>query len=100
MRIPAWFWAMCLAMALFAIGMIVWMSRAQAHSWYDLECCSGTDCRRVPAHAVRPAQGGWLMTKGEHWPAGKVRPSADGEWHECRPLGLSLLCVYGPMQGM
>ena len=63
---------------------------ALAHSFYELECCSGRDCKPVSDDEVRPTKEGWLVkTTGEiikynSWP---VKHSPDGRFHRCAGLG-------------
>jgi hypothetical protein len=74
---------------------ITFCSLARAHSWYDSECCSDTDCRPVPDEDVAERKDG-VFVKG--WglllPSDKrLRWSKDQQSHIC--VGsLTLRCVY------
>ncbi|HVK92247.1 MAG TPA: hypothetical protein VM468_12740 [Mycoplana sp.] len=63
---------------------------ASAHSFYDLECCAGRDCKPVSDGEVKPTKDGWLVTttgeiiKYNSWP---VKHSPDGRFHRCAGLG-------------
>lgn len=94
------------AVTLAAVGiMAVCIGLARAHEarsgWaYPRECCSGRDCREVPAEALEPTPQGWrIRATGEIWPYERTLPFGDGRWHICqiggRPDGKAL-CVFAP----
>lgn len=66
---------------------------------YPRDCCSGFDCRAVPADDVQELDGGrWLYRPlGIVFPASTVRPSRDRHVHVCyqqwdkRPLCIFIL---------
>ncbi|NVP57577.1 hypothetical protein [Mycoplana rhizolycopersici] len=77
---------------------------ALAHSFYDIECCSGIDCKPVPDGEIKATKEGWLIrTTGEiikynSWP---VKHSPDGHFHRCAGLGDfsprgRTQCIYVP----
>ena len=57
---------------------------ALAHDWYPWECCSGRDCKMLPAGAVREVPGGYFIVETREFVAYRdSRPSPDGEYHRC-----------------
>lgn len=58
---------------------------AGAHSWYDSVCCSGQDCRPVPAKDVREnPDGSWAYTPaGVTFSPKQVKHSQDQSIHVC-----------------
>lgn len=71
------------------LGMVAVLSLAHlpawAHSWYEPACCSGQDCRQVPARDVREnADGSWTyLPEGLLFSADRVRESQDEAVHVC-----------------
>lgn len=79
---------------------------------YPFECCSGADCARIDAGAVRESRSGFVVTiaPGRHpmWPTErreplvleiphpKTRQSPDGFWHLCINDAGELLCFFAP----
>lgn len=79
---------------------------------YPFACCSGVDCARIDASAVRASPPGFVVTvaPGRHpmWPAQrreplileipyeKARHSPDGLWHLCIDEAGQLLCFFSP----
>jgi hypothetical protein len=71
------------------ITALSFMDPADAHSWYDADCCGDTDCHRVPCDEISEEPDGF------HWQYGprrvdelvfarsKLRPSRDGYCHVC-----------------
>lgn len=95
-------YAIVLALLLAAICFTA-VSKAQAHSWYDPDCCSGQDCEPVsavsfvasdlsalPVMIVTTSLGTKPLTEYT-----KVRQSKDGRMHACIFSGY-LLCLYMP----
>ena len=83
---------------------------ARAHDaptgWkYPLSCCSGFDCREVPASAVEEGPSGYVIkTTGEIIPMSdrKVRMSPDGVFHWCSVAGKNdgkTICLFVPPRG-
>lgn len=86
----------------------------QAESGWDYPfyCCSGADCARIEAEAVRENPSGFVVTikPGKHpmWPTErretlvleipykKAMPSPDGKWHLCIDDSGELLCFFAP----
>lgn len=57
---------------------------ALAHSWYDPECCSDTDCRPVPVEDVIETETGWKhLPTGTEFTKDQVKPSKDHRFHVC-----------------
>lgn len=72
---------------------------------YPLACCSGYDCREVPASAVVEGPEGYVIrTTGELIPMSdrKVRMSPDGVFHWCSVAGKDdgkTICLFVPPRG-
>lgn len=76
-----------------------------AHSWYPVECCSGTDCQPVACDALREEDHGGVSysPKTANYPPEKqatyvfdrqkVKPSQDARCHACVRFGVPL-CVF------
>lgn len=117
-----------LAVCAFFASLIWWIVPAEAHEWYDRDCCSGRDCAAVALDAaslarivdVGPAGIRIRIEPGDHsvlphafgerlftWDDPQLRQSQDDNWHVCitphqRPdLGGAhkVLCVYMPPVG-
>ncbi|CAN7716681.1 hypothetical protein [Bosea sp. LjRoot237] len=107
------------ASAAINIAIMLAASAMQAHAhqapsgWdYPFECCSGADCARIDAGAVREVSSGFVVTiaPGRHpmWPTErrdqlildiphqKARRSPDGFWHLCINDAGEFLCFYAP----
>lgn len=80
---------------------------AQAHmapsGWmYDVACCSGIDCRQIPASAIRQNSAGYVIrATGELIPFGdrRIRNSKDQYYHWCSIGGrpdTKTVCLYRP----
>lgn len=69
---------------------------------YPTACCSGIDCREVPAKAVSEGPQGYVIVgTGEVLPYkdARVRNSPDGEYHWCSIGGASntkTVCLFVP----
>ncbi|QRM53857.1 hypothetical protein [Sinorhizobium sp. BG8] len=63
---------------------------ALPHSFYEVACCSGRDCKPIPAGDVTPTKEGWRVRitgeviKYNSWP---LKRSPDGEFHRCTAFG-------------
>ena len=75
---------------------------ATAHSWYPHECCSGIDCREVPAKNISERPEGYVIKNtGEIVRYGdrRVKDSPDGEYHWCSVAGADdtrTICLFVP----
>lgn len=70
-----------LIVALIALSLLV---VAQAHSWYDAECCSNDDCKPVAAEEVIETETGWKhLPTGTEFTKDMVKPSRDRNFHVC-----------------
>lgn len=106
-----------LASITFAILLAPGVTGSCAHEapsgWeYPFACCSGADCARIDASAVRAGPPGFVVTiaPGRHpmWPRErrellileipyeKSRLSPDGLWHLCINDTGELLCFFAP----
>jgi hypothetical protein len=58
---------------------------AQAHSWYDPECCNTQDCRPVETEDVVEIENGvWkYLPTGQEFRGKQIRPSRDNHFHVC-----------------
>lgn len=72
---------------------------------YPLACCSGFDCRPVPADWIEERREGFrIVVTGEVIPMddGRVRHSPDGEFHWCSVAGSDdgrTICLFVPPRG-
>lgn len=94
---------------LLAAALICSAGAVFAHSWYDLECCSGHDCFPVAPDAVQVQPDGNYRVKrsGEVFSPPEVQNgerrakwSKDGRFHLCAPNGdrnsQFHFCLYVP----
>jgi len=69
-----------------------------AHSWYPADCCSGEDCRPVPASDLRELdKGEWLyIPLALVYQKRQVFPSQDSNYHVCytRWWPKASLCLF------
>lgn len=83
-------WLIAAILILFgiALGLIIGLvaDKAQAHSWYEPECCSGKDCREVSDEQITFNSDGSYTYDGLKFTKDMVRPSRDGKFH---------VCIYG-----
>lgn len=92
-----------LLLILFFGWLLQWSTMpANAHSWYDGDCCSDRDCRPIPATEVREMAWDRVLDliSGQELRGAQVRQSQDGEWHICNVAGnrkARPLCVYRPV---
>lgn len=98
----------CLWVIVFGIGMVMFALYSKAHDWYDIDCCSKSDCRPVNAGEVEAYDDGTCtgyrhIETGKLWCWGKsrMRPSQDGGDHICWPSWSKEPngCFYYGMQG-
>jgi len=66
-------------------GLLVAVAhKVTAHSFYDPECCSGTDCKPVAAEDVIETETGWKhLPTGTEFTRDMVKPSKDNRFHVC-----------------
>lgn len=87
-------------------------SKAEAHSWYSYDCCSGFDCRPISGEREGIP---WSEVRdmGDHYEwrspktnvthkipksSDRVRPSQDGNYHGCElAYDRKFMCLYVPM---
>lgn len=81
---------------------------------YPSNCCSGTDCDRIPSRTVKTLQDGYHVSlkMGDHHfatrplqftvPYGdrRLRNSPDGDYHLCMNSAFTILCFYVPPPGV
>ena len=101
-----------------AIGLVLACSApAEAHDWYDANCCSGHDCHALSSSAVKEVPDGWLTPMGfVDYRDARVLPSHDERYHICitqlpavifhrdikptAPQFPYMRCLYVPPRGM
>lgn len=104
------FWRrMTLAFGVILLGLLVTMSYAKAHSWYEAECCDDRDCEPIPPDQVKVSPEGYITPDGQLIPFGSARVSADQDYHWCKyqkdstkviwPLD-KRACFYAPAGGV
>jgi hypothetical protein len=76
---------------------------AKPQGWkYPFSCCSGYDCREVPAKAVSEKPEGYVIkATGEivAYSDGRLKDSPDGEFHWCSVAGADdsrTICLFVP----
>ena len=72
-------------------------SPALSHSWYEAQCCNGSDCRPVSQEDLEEVGNGCWVYKpnGIKFCGSRVRPSHDSQWHVCyNHVNLTPYCVY------
>lgn len=91
-----------LSLLLFVLSLLVLSSAAFAHQaaadWeYPYQCCSGDDCREVPATSVTEDRNGYRVPSGEllRFNDRRLRPSPDGLFHWCA-IGATTRCLFVP----
>lgn len=90
------------------LALLTLATPAQAHEWFSWQCCSGLDCREIPAEAVTPTKGGYRIAGNPElvpYTSPKVKQSpavAGGAYGLCtrggRPDG-AVICLYVPDMG-
>lgn len=91
--------------ALIVIILVIWVSIAKAHEWYDSDCCSGKDCDPVPDGTVVETGQGVVVKGFETIQEGdtRLRWSKDERDHICvakapyyysQGVQQKLRCVY------
>lgn len=90
------------------LALLTLATPAQAHEWFALQCCSGMDCREIPASAVTAAKGGYRIDGNPHlvpYSSPRVKrspPQAGGAYGLCtvggKPDGAGI-CLYVPDMG-
>lgn len=80
---------------------------ATPQGWtYPFSCCSGYDCRKVPASSISERPEGYVIDgTGEVLAYGdnRIRNSPDGEFHWCSVAGANdgkTICLFTPSRGM
>lgn len=93
-----------------------WAKPARAHSWYDPECCSTTDCAPAPVGSVLATRNGWVVeippfghpsVGASGWvgtfPYGdtRIKESQDEDFHVCIGVATQAgFCLYVPRGAM
>lgn len=83
---------------LFTIFLLACINSTAGHKFYSWECCSGHDCRPLPADSVALTHGGYLLFTGEAVPVDddRIRESPDGRYHWCTKDDGGVRCLYVP----
>lgn len=96
--------AVCLAYA--AWGHDAIPTAAKPNGWsYPFSCCSGYDCREVPADWIKAGQDGYtIVITGEQisYSDTRLKDSPDGEYHWCSVAGANdsrTICLFRPPMG-
>jgi len=90
-------------LALAGIFLLSIRPAADAHSWYEVACCSGVDCAPVPDTVVEELPDGVHVSGFGvlSYSDPRLRWSRDFEAHVCATQGSQpkLLCVYRKPKG-
>jgi len=84
------------------LALLLFVSPAMAHDWYDADCCHNRDCHALADGAVTATSKGWLIREtGELIPFGDARErrSQDSHFHRCEPKAGRTRCLYVPPFG-
>jgi hypothetical protein len=67
------------------LGFLLSSGLGNAHSWYDLSCCSEKDCHPVPQEELeQDGNGDWVhLPTGLRFHGSMIKPSQDKHWHIC-----------------
>lgn len=79
-----------------ALVLVLATAPALAHSWYPLECCSGTDCEILSARQMSRDETNWILPNGQKVPIEQARQSLDDEFHWCRANKRSETLIIQP----
>lgn len=74
-------------LSLAVLGLLAFTHGALAHSWYPMNCCSGTDCAPVPCEAINEKAHGVMSWNGWQYDPTQIKISQDTQCHACH---------YGP----
>lgn len=84
-----------LAMVAAALSLVLLITAALAHSWYEPDCCSSEDCYPVPAEDMIETEKGWKhLPTGTEYTGQMVRPSRDRHFHICIGKSGMPYCAY------
>ena len=78
----------------------LFITPALAHSWYDKDCCSDTDCHPIAScDELQEGKNGsysWTSPEGVtfYFRPDRVRPSQDKHCHVCTLSSAYGLCAY------
>ena len=93
----------CALMAMLTIMVLV--STAESHEWYDKECCSDQDCRVIePGDDMQVNKTGYVVMGFQiDFDDPRVRKSKDKDFHVCAvqdEVGHPVIrCLYEPSTG-
>jgi len=92
------------------IAFLTLSGPAEAHSWYDTECCNENDCKPVKLLSIKNGVYSWRSWRKPqhvlsiHIDDKRVRPALDGGFHACEapwadtskqtPSPVRVHCVY------
>lgn len=95
-----------IALACFVYGVGQAWSHDAPTGWkYQYACCSGIDCREVPASWISEQPDGYHVPSGEvvGYLDTRVKDSPDGQTHWCSQGGSDTgrtICLFVPQRGM
>lgn len=91
-----------------AILLAFWSGPAWSHEWFPADCCSGFDCRVVPADHVKTTARGFVIPGNPEvvpYNSPKIRqtpPEGEGAYAVCTKGGAvdgAVICLYIPTWG-
>ena len=82
------------------LALLLLAGPAMAHSWYDADCCSGTDCAPLEPDEVKALADGYHF-RGFVLPYRdpRIRVSKDPDYHWCENPKGYVRCFYAPPGG-
>jgi hypothetical protein len=84
------------------LSLLILARNAQAHSWYDIDCCDTRDCRPAEAGEVTVVPDGFdvrVGTQFRHFARTEFRQSQDARFHIC-VTPATIRCLYVPGGGV
>jgi hypothetical protein len=85
--------------AIAILTSLLYTTRAAAHSWYPLECCSEYDCRPLDEDRGEFAieqHDSWKLWDGRVIRKTSTQRSPDGKFHLCETTQRKPLCFFVP----
>ena len=111
-RAPVYNWPALIAIAAIVIVLLwcfwtAFMTPAQAHSWFEPNCCGGNDCGPAPVGSVKWTPAGWNVSTPRvqdtvPFDDNRIRyvpPDEPQQFYICEYPAHRLRCLYSPESG-